>query len=58
VKLFGVFPEHEISMPKINPTKIQPNELTNGHTHLFMKSDEEAGQWGSEADLKLKIAQK
>lgn len=45
-------------MPKINPTKIQPNELTNGHTHLFMKSDNESAAWGSEAELKFKIAQK
>lgn len=58
MNLIGVFPESQIAMPKINPTKIQPNELTNGHTHLFMKSDNEAAGWGSEAELKYKIAEK
>lgn len=54
----GVFPESEISMPKINPTKIETNQLTNGHTHLFMKSENESDRWGSEAELKYEIAKK
>jgi hypothetical protein len=54
----GVFPESEVAMPKINPTKKQTNELTNGHTHLFMKAEDEADRWGSEAELKYQIAKK
>jgi len=45
-------------MPKINPTTKQANELTNGHTHLFMKSEKESDAWGSEALLKYEVARK
>jgi len=58
VKLIGVFPESQVVMPKINPTEKQPNELTNGHTHLFMDCTEEASSWGTEAKLKYEIARK
>lgn len=36
VKLIGVAPENEIKFPKINPTKVDPFELANGHTHLIL----------------------
>jgi hypothetical protein len=38
IKLIGVAPETEIAFPKLNPTTVQRNELSNGHTHLFMLS--------------------
>eukprot|EP00919_Chromeraceae_sp_WS-2016_P051305 GHVR01121658.1.p1 GENE.GHVR01121658.1~~GHVR01121658.1.p1 ORF type:complete len:149 (+),score=14.49 GHVR01121658.1:200-646(+) len=38
VKLVGVAPEEEIKFPKINPSKVDPVELANGHTHLFLVS--------------------
>lgn len=42
-------------MPKINPTQKYPNQLTNGHTHLFMLNGK-TGQWGSEAQVKYLLA--
>lgn len=42
-------------MPKINPTQKYPNQLTNGHTHLFMLCGK-TGQWGSEAQVKYQLA--
>jgi len=36
VKLVGVFPEFEVLLPRINPSEREWNELSNGHTHLFM----------------------
>lgn len=39
VKLIGIAPEREIKFPKINPTKVDPYELANGHTHLFLASN-------------------
>ena len=38
MKVIGVAPENCITFPKINPTSIDPNELTNGHSHLFLLS--------------------
>lgn len=58
VKLFGVFPEAQISLPKINPTQRELNELTNGHTHLFMDCSKDAKEWGVEAKAKYQIAKK
>lgn len=58
VPLIGVCPESKISYPKINPTKRNENELTNGHTHFFLIGDD-AGkkfEWGEEAMLKAEIA--
>lgn len=55
VKLIGVFPESQVTMPKINPTQKYPNQLTNGHTHLFMLAGK-TGQWGSEAQVKYLLA--
>ena len=42
-------------MPKINPTQKYPNQLTNGHTHLFMLCGKML-PWGSEAKLKYLLA--
>lgn len=36
VKVAGVFPSGEVKLPKVNPTERDWNELSNGHTHLFM----------------------
>ena len=55
VKLIGVFPESQVSIPKINPTQKYPNQLTNGHTHLFMMTGK-AAQWGVEAQVKYLLA--
>lgn len=54
VNLIGVSPESEIAYPKINPTKRNENELTNGHTHFFLIGEETGTkfQWGQEAKLK------
>lgn len=41
VKLIGVAPENEIKFPKINPTYVDPLELSNGHTHIFLLNNEE-----------------
>ena len=38
VKLVGIAPEGEIKFPKINPSQVDPYELANGHTHLFLVS--------------------
>jgi hypothetical protein len=38
VKLIGVAPENEIKYPKMNPTFVDPYEISNGHTHLFLLS--------------------
>ena len=56
INLIGVFPESEVQMPKINPTTKAANELTNGHSQLFMMCGQ--GKWGKEAKLKYEIAQK
>ena len=42
--LVGVAPENEVIYPRINPNGRKDNELTNGHTHLFLigETDEEA----------------
>lgn len=42
-------------MPKINPTQKYPNQLTNGHTHLFMMCGK-TNQWGAEAKMKNSLA--
>ena len=42
-------------MPKINPTQKYPNQLTNGHTHLFMMNGKNLS-WGAEAKLKYNLA--
>lgn len=55
VKLVGVFPENQVTMPKINPTQKYPNQLTNGHTHLFMLCGKML-PWGSEARIKFMLA--
>jgi hypothetical protein len=39
VKLIGVAPENEVKFPKINPTFVDPYEISNGHTHLFLLSN-------------------
>ncbi|KAM3140486.1 hypothetical protein pb186bvf_007466 [Paramecium bursaria] len=67
--LFGVAPESSISYPKLNPTKIDPNELSNGHTHLFLLQDEQKqdqkqkqnkqqSQFGSEAQFKINLCRR
>ena len=56
VPLIGVFPEEEIELPKINATSKSPNQLTNGHSHLFMLC--KSKKWGTEAKLKYQIARK
>lgn len=38
LKLIGIAPEKAISYPKLNPTSIQDNELSNGHTHMILLS--------------------
>ena len=55
VNLVGVFPESQVTMPKINPTQKYPNQLTNGHTHLFMMCGK-TGSWGSESNTKYNLA--
>lgn len=39
IKLIGVAPEKSVKFPKINPTSKDPYELTNGHSHLFLLSN-------------------
>lgn len=58
VKLVGVAPEGEILYPKINPTVRDPNELSNGHTHLFLlcNTDKRKYTWGEEAAFKYNLA--
>ena len=55
----GVFPEKEISYPRINPSQRRDNELTNGHTHFFLLGDEtKKFEWGDETKLKFDLAQR
>jgi len=58
VKLVGVFPEFEVLLPKVNPSDREWNELSNGHTHLFMLCEGQGKgyRWGEEAAIKMKIA--
>jgi len=59
VPLVGVCPEKEIAYPKINPTKRDDNELTNGHTHFFLTGNEDKPMsWGDEAKFKSDLAQR
>jgi len=66
IKLAGVFPEMDTKLPKINPTDREWNELSNGHTHLFMLCNSrilvlkllgnEGYRWGDEAEFKMAVA--
>ena len=58
VPLLGVCPEATIAYPKINPTKREDNELTNGHTHFLMLGDDAENplEWGQEAKTKAELA--
>ena len=65
VPLLGVAPETEIAYPKINPTKREDNELTNGHTHFFLTGNQDNKEgnakkmsWGDEAKLKADLAKR
>lgn len=59
VKLIGVAPENDIKYPKLNPTYVDPNEITVGHTHLFLLNNQEKNMyWGSEASLKINLCKK
>ncbi|KRX07611.1 hypothetical protein PPERSA_11160 [Pseudocohnilembus persalinus] len=60
VKLIGVAPEAEIKYPKINPTFIDPQELTNGHSHIFLLQNTEENEyvWSQEVWFKLELAQR
>lgn len=61
VKLIGIAPEGEIKFPKINPSQVDPMELANGHTHLFLVSNyslipdnpEKDLHWGGEVQFKI-----
>jgi hypothetical protein len=41
VKLIGVAPENEVKYPKMNPTYVDPYEISNGHSHIFLLSNED-----------------
>mmetsp|Transcript_14330 Transcript_14330/g.1286 ORF Transcript_14330/g.1286 Transcript_14330/m.1286 type:complete len:195 (-) Transcript_14330:370-954(-) len=59
VKLFGVAPESEVKFPKINPTFVDPAELTNGHTNLFLLNDvDREFTWGQEVWFKTALAKR
>lgn len=36
IKLIGVNYENKVKYPKVKPTEIDNNQLSNGHTHLFL----------------------
>ncbi|CAD8182487.1 unnamed protein product [Paramecium octaurelia] len=52
--LIGVAPESVVSYPKLNPTKIEKNELSNGHTHIFLIGGEHV-DLGTEALFKINL---
>lgn len=56
LKLIGVFPNEMISLPVLGGKTELPDQLTNGHSHLFMITDKLYQKWGNEAKLKMKIA--
>jgi len=60
LKLAGVFPENQVTMPKVGATVIPETDLTAGHSHLFMiPKNEETGdyeKWGSESRIRFMIA--
>ena len=58
VNLVGVCPEAQVTYPRINPAQRKDNELTNGHTHLFLIGEEKGSKfdWGEEAKLKYELA--
>jgi len=58
VKVVGVFPESEVLLPKVNPVEREWNELSNGHTHLFMLCETSGKEyrWNDEGEIKMKIA--
>ena len=39
LKLVGVAPESEVKYPKLNPTFVDPYEISNGHSHIFLMSN-------------------
>ncbi|CAD8199102.1 unnamed protein product [Paramecium octaurelia] len=52
--LIGVAPEQAVSYPKLNPTKIEKNELSNGHSHIFLIGGDNV-DIGSEAQFKINL---
>ena len=43
-------------MPKLNISHKSENELSNGHTHMFMISDQRCNFWGEEFQILMDIA--
>ena len=58
LKLIGVFPNEQISLPVLGGKTELPDQLTNGHSHMFMITDKLYQKWGNEAKLKMKIAER
>ncbi|EGR27332.1 hypothetical protein IMG5_197670 [Ichthyophthirius multifiliis] len=57
--IIGVAPENQIKYPKINPSYIDPYEISNGHTHLFLLNDKDKNmQWTQESVFKMQLALK
>ncbi|CAD8127926.1 unnamed protein product [Paramecium sonneborni] len=52
--LIGIAPEQAVSYPKLNPTKIEKNELSNGHTHIFLIGGDNVN-YGTEALFKINL---
>jgi hypothetical protein len=36
--VIGIAPENQVKFPKLNPTTVEPSELSNGHSHIFLLS--------------------
>lgn len=54
-------PESQITYPKLSEQNRKPNELTNGHTHIFLIGREDAKvqyEWGQESPLKYDLAKR
>jgi len=41
VRVFGLAPESQVGFPKLNPTMMLNNELSNGHSHICLLQDED-----------------
>lgn len=57
VPLIGVFPELDVTFPKIHPSKLPDNQVTDGHTHLFMVTDKLYQKWGDESKIIISVAE-
>lgn len=60
VKLIGVAPESQIKYPTSSGSFVDPYEISNGHTHIFLvnSKDKKEKPFGFEASFKINLCKK